>query len=202
MNVFNAIETRRSVKHYESSAAVKEEDFQRIIEATMLSPTSFNIQHWRFVRVTDPAIRQQIRAAAWDQAQVTDASELIILCADTQAWNTHPERYWSAVDTETRATILGMMQGFYTGKTQLQRDEAIRSCGLAAQTLMLSAKALGYDTCPMIGFDEAEVARIINLPEQHVIGMMLTLGVAAQPANPRSGSLPLNEVLLENGFSA
>ena len=64
------------------------------MEAALQSPTSFNIKHWRFVRVTDKNLRQKIRAAAWDQAQVTDASELLVLCADIDAWKKEPHRYW------------------------------------------------------------------------------------------------------------
>ena len=55
------------------------------MEHAILAPTAFNIQNWRFVRVTDPEQRKAIRAVAWDQAQVTDASELLVLCLDIKA---------------------------------------------------------------------------------------------------------------------
>ncbi|RDE22899.1 nitroreductase family protein [Motiliproteus coralliicola] len=200
MNLFTAIEQRRAVKHYDPEGSVSEAAFNQIMNAVLLSPTSYNIQHWRFIRVTDPEIREQIQAAAWGQAQVTEAAELIILCADTQAWRRDPQRYWANTPAETQAVMLPMLEAFYAGKDQLQRDEAMRSCGIAAQTLMLSAKALGYDTCPMIGFDNEQLAEIIHLPEGHLIGMMITLGPAARAANPRAGQLPLDELLRENRF--
>ena len=96
--------------------------------------------------------------------------------------------------------MLPMLEAFYQGKGQLQRDEALRSSGMAAQTLMLAAKAVGYDTCPMIGFDSEEVADIINLPPGHIISMIITLGKAVKAANPRAGQLPLEEVLFENSY--
>ncbi len=65
---------------------------------------------------------------------------------------------------------------------------------------MLAAKAMGYDSCPMIGFDAAEVAEIINLPPDHVIGFMITVGKALKPAWPRPGQLPLEEVVLQDTF--
>ena len=74
-----------------------------------------------------------------------------------------------------------MIGQFYEGNEQLQRDEAMRSCGIAGQTLMLTAKAMGYDSCPMIGFDPEQVAQIIQLPEDHVLGFMITVGKAIQP---------------------
>ncbi|WP_428035287.1 nitroreductase family protein [Amphritea sp.] len=200
MDLFTAIEARRAIKHYSSNETVSEADFERIMQAVLLSPTSYNIQHWRFVRVTDPQQRSRIQAAAWGQTQITEAAELIILCADTQAWRDNPQRYWANTSAEVQAVMLPMLQAFYEGKDQLQRDEALRSSGMAAQTLMLAAKALGYDTCPMIGFDSEQVARIINLPAGHLISMIITLGKADRPANPRAGQLPLEAVLLENSY--
>lgn len=200
MELFNTIEQRRAVKHYDSSASVSTADFNQIMNAVLLSPTSYNIQHWRFVRVTNSKMREQIQEAAWGQTQVTEAAELIVLCADTQAWNNNPQRYWANTPKEVQAMMLPMLESFYAGKEQLQRDEAMRSCGMAAQTLMLSAKALGYDTCPMIGFDDGQLAKIINLPKGHVISMIITLGKAAKGANKRAGQLPLDQLLMENSF--
>jgi len=200
MDLFTAVETRRSVKHYDSSAQMSPGEFYRLIQATMLSPTSYNIQHWRFLRVTDPALRSALKGAAWGQQQVEDASELIILCADINAWQDRPERYWADAPKEAREVLVPMLTNFYHGKPQLQRDEAIRSCGLAAQTLMLAAKAQGYDTGAMVGFDPQSVAELINLPEGYLIGMMIVIGKARVTANGRGGQLPMDEVLFENSF--
>ena len=76
----------------------------------------------------------------------------------------------------------------------------MRSIGIAAQTLMLAAKSLGYDSCPMIGFDSSKVAEIIGLPEGHLIGMMLTIGKSLKDANIRSGQLPYEQVVFRDGF--
>ena len=85
MNVSEAVQKRRSVKWYDPDHRMPEDTFRTLMQQAILSPTAFNIQNWRFVRVTDPAARQKIRAAAWDQAQVTDASELLVLCFNTNA---------------------------------------------------------------------------------------------------------------------
>ena len=82
----------------------------------------------------------------------------------------------------------------------MQRDEAMRSCGIAAQTLMLAAKAMGYDSCPMDGFDFAAVGQLINLPDDHVISLCLAIGKATQAENPRGGQLDKKEVLIDNRF--
>ena len=76
----------------------------------------------------------------------------------------------------------------------------MRSSGIAAQTLMLAAKGMGYDSCPMDGFDFEKVAEIINLPEDHVIAMFVAIGKATSPANPRGGQLPLDDIVIKNRF--
>lgn len=96
--------------------------------------------------------------------------------------------------------MLPAIDQYYRGKDQVQRDEAMRSCGIAAQTLMLAAKAMGYDSCPMDGFDFDQVGQLINLPDDHVIALCLAIGKPTQAANPRAGQLAKEEVLINNHF--
>ncbi len=125
---------------------------------------------------------------------------MIVICADINAWNDRPERYWEKADADTQNLLVPMIDSFYRGKPQLQRDEAIRSCGIAAQTLMLAAKAMGFDSNPMIGFDGEQVANLIKLPDNHLIAMIVAIGKASKAARPRGGQLALDEVLFTNSF--
>jgi len=206
MNVKDAIQQRRSIKSYDPAYKMSEAEVNELLSLAILSPTAFNIQHWRLVNVTDPAIRQQIREVAWDQAQVTDASMLLVLCADTKAWAKDTwakdtKRYWENSPSEFQDFIIPAIQGYYEGRESVQRDEALRSSGIIAQTLMLAAKSMDLDTCPMDGFDFDAVAKIINLPEDHLIAHFVVVGKAAEEAKPRGGQLPLSEVVFENTFS-
>jgi len=76
----------------------------------------------------------------------------------------------------------------------------MRSCGMAAQTIMLAAKEMGYDTCPMDGFDFDAVARLINLPADHIPTMFVVVGKALNEAQPRGGQLTMDEVVIYNKF--
>ena len=201
MDTFDAIKERRSVKHYDVNHKLTDEEVNQLLSLAVLSPTSFNIQNWRFVLVKDSEVRKQIRAAAWDQAQVTDSSLLIVICADLKAWKDNPGQYWKNAPKEAQEFLVPAMSPFYEGKDELQRDEAMRSCGIAAQTIMLAAKSMGYDSNPMIGFDPDKVAEIIKLPENHVISMLMVIGKQAQPAMPRGGQLPLDKVVFIDKFS-
>ncbi|MDD2760438.1 MAG: nitroreductase family protein [Methylomonas sp.] len=201
MDTFSAIESRRSVKRFDPDYRLADKEIESLLSLAMLSPTAFNIQHWRFVLVQDRALRQQIREAAWDQAQVTDASLLIVLCADLNAWQKQPERYWQNAPQAAREFLLPAIHAYYDGKPQVQRDEAMRSCGMAAQTLMLSAKAMGYDSCPMDGFDYEKVGQLIRLPDDHVISLFVAIGKALEPAQARGGQLSIDEVAVTDRFA-
>ncbi|MEN8661504.1 MAG: nitroreductase family protein [Lentimonas sp.] len=199
MDTTTAIHQRRSVKHYDSNHEMTEVEIQELLELALLSPTSFNMQNWRFVVVTDQTKKEAIRAAAWNQAHVSESSITILLCADLNA-HVGGERYWVNAPQPVQDMLVPMIAPFYESNPQLQRDEAMRSVGIASQTLMLAAKSMGYDSCPMIGFDPAKVGDIIGLPENHVIGMMLTVGKSLKDANTRGGQLPFDDVVFRDGF--
>jgi len=200
MNVSQAIERRRATKAFDPEQRIGEAEITQLFSLVKLAPTAFNIQNWRFVLLQDPELRRQVRAAAFGQPQVTDASLLVVLTADLKAWEKEPRRYWRDAAQPVQDAILPMLDGYYRGREQVQRDEAMRSCGIAAQTLMLAAQELGYDSCPMDGFDFDAVGKLINLPADHVVAMFVAIGKATQPAHPRSGPLGLDEILIRNRF--
>jgi nitroreductase len=201
VDTFTAIQTRRAVKAFDPGFTLTAEQERQLLEAAIQSPTSFNIQHWRFVVLRDPELRKQIREDYGnDQAQMTDASLLVLMTADTKAWQKSPQRYWANAPEEVAELLVGWMGPFHEDREWLQRDEAQRSIGIAMQTLMLAATAMGLQSCPMIGFDIEGVAELINLPEDHVMGPMVAIGKGTQEPWPKPGQLPLDEVVVENGF--
>ena len=200
MDVFKAIELRRSVKAYDPDHRLSEAEIEKLLALAMLSPTAFNIQNWRFVVVRDPAMRAEIRKSAWDQAQVTDASLLIVLAADLKAWERTPGRYWENAPQPVQEFIVPAIGQYYAGREQVWRDEAMRSCGIAAMALMLAAKEMGYDSCPMDGFDFDAVGKLIELPADHVIAMFVAIGKGIKEPWPRGGQLPMSEVVVTDRF--
>jgi len=201
MDTFDAIYQRRSIKEYDPKHKLSAAEETKLLEAAIQAPTSFNIQHWRFVIVRDPGLRKKIRTEFGnDQAQMTDASLLIIMTADTKAWQKNPERYWQNAPKEVAELLVNWMGPFHEGREWFQRDEAQRSIGMAMQTLMLAAKAMGYESCAMIGFDIEKVAELINLPDDHVVGAMVAIGKGTKDPWPKPGQLSLSELVIENTF--
>ena len=199
MDVTKAIELRRSVKAFDPDHRMSEAEIEKLMSLAMLSPTAWNLQNWRFVLVSDPALRKEIRMAAWDQAQVTDASLLVVLTADLKAWQKEPARYWKNAPQAVQDFIVPAIRQYYEGREQVQRDEAMRSCGIA-MSLMLAAKEMGYDSGPMDGFDFDAVGKLISLPQDHVIAMFVVIGKGIKEPWPRGGQLPLGEVVVQNRF--
>ena len=200
MQVKESIQQRRSVKHFDANHVMTQGEIDTLLSHAILSPTAFNIQNWRFVVVTDKGLRQKIRAISWDQAQVEEASILIVLVADLMAWNKEPGRYWKDAPKPVQDYLVPAIYQYYNDKPLVQRDEAMRSCGMAAMNIMLTAKSMGYDTCPMDGFDFDKVAELLNLPSDHTPAMFVCVGKGIKEAMPRGGQLPLNEVVIENQF--
>lgn len=200
MNVSTAIETRRAIKQFDAGHRMADAEVEKLMSLALLSPTAFNIQHWRFVLVQDPQLREAIRAVSWMQPQITDASLLVAICADTQAWEKDPARYWRNAPDDVREGIVAAIDAYYRGRPQVQRDEAMRACGIAAQTLMLAAQEMGYDSCPMDLSDLDEVGKLIRLPDDHVVAMFVAIGKRACDPWPRAGQLSMAEVVRVDRF--
>lgn len=200
MNVSEAIRSRRAVKHFDPNHQLSDTEQSELLDLAMQSPTAFNLQHWRFVVVNDPELRQSIRAVAWDQAQVTDASMLVVLCADLASWEKNARSVWQTAPEEVQELMVPAIDLYYRHKPQVQRDEAMRSCGIAGQTLMLAAREKGLDSCPMDGFDFDAVAKLINLPKDHVIAFMVAIGKKAKDVWPKPGQFSAEKVVIRNRF--
>lgn len=200
MHIDEVIRSRRAVRAFDPSFSLSEAEQQALLELALLAPSAFNLQHVRLVQVSDPLLRQQIRAIAWDQAQVTDSAMLVVVCARIDSWRSHAERVWQEAPAPVREFMHGAIPGYYQDQPQVQRDECMRSCGLLAQTLMLAARGQGLDSCPMDGFDFAALAKLINLPGDHLIALMVAVGKKAVEEHPRIGQLPYAERVLQNSF--
>lgn len=200
MDVANAIEQRRSVKSFDPAHRLTGSEVDRLMSLAMLAPTAFNIQNWRFVIVDDPQLRKELRRVSKDQAQVTDASLLIVLCGDLKAWSRDTARYWRTAPADVQPVLVSLIEQYYAGHAQTERDEVMRSCGIAAMALMLAAREMGYESCPMDLSDLDAVGKLLDLPDDHVVSMFVAIGKGIKDPWPRGGQLPMAEVVIRNRF--
>ncbi len=194
MEFSQLVHQRQSVKSYDSGKTITDAELKELFEDVILSPSSFNLQHWTFIAVRGPETKKKLKEAAWGQQQIEDSPVTLLVCGKLDAHEDAPEIYAEAPPA-IREKMLPMIQKFYADQTQLVRDEAIRNASLAAMTLMYSAKARGWDTCPMIGFDPDAVAKILKITPNYIPVMMLVVGYQKDAPRPRSHRKPVSEVV-------
>ncbi len=202
-NFFELVKARRAIKEFDDSHVMPSEDLKKIMTAAHYAPTAFNLQHYRFVVIEDKDTRksEEFDNACWNQtSKSAHSSALIVLCADLEAWQKNPARYWENVPEDIQDTMVGMIKNYYEGKDQIKRDEAHRSCAMAGMNIMLAATALGYDTCPMDGFDYDAMGKLINLPDDHAISFMIAVGKKSSDPFPKPTLLGRDEIVIQEKF--
>ncbi len=197
MEFAEIVQQRFSVKSYDPEKTISDAELRELFDEVVLSPSSFNLQHWTFVAVKEPDLKRQLKEAAWDQSQMEDCSVAILVCGKLDAYKDASKIYKEAPG-EIQKKMLPMIQNFYEGKPQAQRDEAIRSASLAAMTLMYGAVNRGWGTCPMIGFDPEAVSKILKLTPNLIPVMFVVLGHQKDAPRPRSYRQPIEEVVRLN----
>jgi nitroreductase len=200
MNLSEALDKRRSIRVFDKTATIGEEEIRRLITSAMKAPSSSNVQHWRFVLIKDPALRNNVRAAAFNREYITDASLLVAICADVKAWQKSPERYWANAPAEFGARVVSNMERFYGKNAETERDAALYSIGLSTMALLLAATEMGYGSLPIAGFEQEKVARLINLPKDHIVGLLVAIGKPAADPIPKPGQLPHEELVFTDTF--
>ncbi|MBL4622709.1 MAG: nitroreductase family protein [Immundisolibacteraceae bacterium] len=194
------VEQRRSVKNYDSSATISDDQLKSLFAAVVKSPSSFNLQHWGFVVSRDQTLKESLQGAAWGQPQVAACSAVVVVCGKLDAYQDVAQIFAGAPD-EVIQKVDGVCQQIYGNNEQAQRDEAIRGSTLAAMSLMYAAKDQGLDSGPMIGFDPNAVAEILDIPSNYIPTMMIVLGTGADEELPPQSRKPLDEVVKLEKFS-
>ena len=201
MNVDTAILRRTAVRTFDSAYAMPMSEKQRLLTLAQRAPSAWNIQHWRFVLIEDPEQRRALQTAAANQAQFTDCAMLVAIIVDLHAWMRNPARYFSAMPDDVADVLAEKVLGFYQDRAWLARDDAMRSCGLTAQTLMLAATAANLVSCPMDIFEEDLVRGLLNLPDGLETAMFIAIGKAKPEGDlPRMDRLPYDEVVVVDRF--
>lgn len=163
---------RYAVKKFDAAKKISPETWSAIEEAMVLAPSSYGLQPWRFVVVNDPAVRAKLKAVAWNQGQVTDASHLVVFCRKISVTPADVEAYVNRIvevrkaPVETLADYKKMMVGSVSNPAGLpggSMETWTRSQTYIALGFFLAACAvLGVDACPMEGFDPVKVDEILG----------------------------------------
>ncbi|MFC5451675.1 nitroreductase family protein [Paenibacillus aestuarii] len=201
--VLQVLADRRSVKQYQAGHKMPKEDLEQLLTSTSQAPSAWNLQHWKLVVIEDQAHKEKLLPIAYGQKQVIESSVVIAVLGDLEANKNAPLVFGPAVEggfitKELYDNLVGQIEGAYQ-YPQVARDEAIKNASLAAMQLMVAAKAMGYDTCPMGGYDAAKFVEAFNVPARYVPVMLISVGLPAAPGRP-SGRLSLDQITVSNSF--
>lgn len=165
---------RYAVKAFDPHREIPSATWDVLEEALVLTPSSFGLQPWRFVVVTDRALRERLVAHAWGQRQVADCSHFVVLCRQTILGEAQIDRYLQRVH-ELRGTPMEKLAGlrriladFLTVRSTPGAIEewATRQVYIALGNFMTAAALLGVDSCPMEGFDAEQFDALLGLRER------------------------------------
>jgi len=200
MNIESVIQKGRLIKSFDPTHKMAEKQIKEMFSLFFQAPSSIHARKWQFVVVQEEEVRQKLRDAIWNKDLASDATLLIILCADLRVWEAEPLPYWHATNYPGLDPSFPVLHQYDLNIDAVQRDAIMRSCGMVTQTLMLIAQSMGLDACPVAGFDPECVGEAINLPDEHAVCAIMALGRAAEHAEREHGELPVDESVVRNSY--
>lgn len=186
-DLFTVLKERHSVRSYDPSVRISREELTEILELAQTAPSSSNLQPWRFLVIDDEAQKQDLLAIANNQKHVTEAAAVIAVLGDLESYNQAERIFGEAVDAghmteESKNAMVERTVSMYGGlpKDRLHNINLL-DAGLVSMQLMLIAKAKGYDTVPMGGFNAEKFKEAYHLPDTLVPAVLIAIGKAAAP---------------------
>ncbi|HLC50285.1 MAG TPA: NAD(P)H-dependent oxidoreductase [Candidatus Nanoarchaeia archaeon] len=180
---------RYAVKKFDGKK-VSEEKVSKLKELIRYSPSSYNIQPWKIKIITDQATKEKLAPVSWNQPQITTCSHLLVFCADKNVADNidRLEKLMikSGADAEGIKGYVGMMRSFEKGMDDQKRLAwSQRQTYLALGNALNGSKSLGFDSCPMEGFDSEAYSKMLNLPSNLVPTALCTIGYAADTSKSK-----------------
>lgn len=206
-DVVSQLEWRYATKKFDSTKKIDKETWNQIEEGLRLTPSSFGLQPWKFVVVTDQKTKEELVSVSMNQSQPADCSHLVVICRVEKLDKEYVEHYIDAI-ANTRGVTQDSLAGFrdmmvnFLAKKDAEQLQAWASaqCYIALGTLMSTASALHIDNCPMEGFAKNEYDRILKLEERGLRSVVLcALGFRAEDdkyAQAKKVRFPADEVII------
>lgn len=180
-----AMDFRHACKIFDETKKISDEDMNYILEAGRKSPSSFGMEAWKFLVITNEELKAKLRPACWDQVQITSCSHLVVVLAGIDCVKPESgevERKFKR--REMPQEKLDFYLGLYAGhlKNTLSSDENIyawtaKQTAFAAGNMMTAAAIKGVDSCPIEGYDKGKVEEILGLDtKKYQLALVLPFG--------------------------
>ncbi|UKS25522.1 nitroreductase family protein [Paenibacillus sp. HWE-109] len=200
---FDVIRERRSVRSYDPAVKISREELTDILQQATLAPSSANMQPWRFLVIDSLELQQKLLPIAFNQQQVVEASAVIAVLGDLENIKLAKKIYTQAVDAgfmpeQTANSFIERYTSMHASMPpETLRQIVYTDCGLVSMQLMSIARAKGYDTVPMGGFDKGKFIEAFGISERYAPVMLIAIGKAANPGRPTT-RLPVEDVTFFN----
>ncbi|MCY9161056.1 nitroreductase family protein [Bacillus atrophaeus] len=196
-NTLDILQQRASVKEYDKNATISKEEMTELLELTTKAPSAWNLQHWHFTVFHSDEAKAALLPVAYNQKQIIESSAVVAVLGDLKAYENGEDVYGELakqglITDDIKQTLLGQINGAYQNE-QFARDSAFLNASLAAMQLMIAAKAKGYDTCAIGGFNKEQFQEQFDVSDRFVPVMLISIGKAVKPAH-QSNRLPVSEV--------
>ncbi len=187
MNTIENLKWRYATKKFDSAKKISQETLKELLEATELAPSSYGLQPFKILVIEDAQTREKLKAAAYGQTQITDASQLIVFARIKNFGTDHVDAYADNIvdtrniDPKVIEGFVDVMKGTVTSLTQEQLAVwNSKQCYIALGFLLFAAAQHKVDTCPMEGFDAAKFDEILGLDAQNLSSVVIaTIGYRA-----------------------
>lgn len=186
---------RYATKQFDPTKKIPAEAWAALEETLVLTPSSYGLQPWKFLVITDPAIREKLKAASWDQSQITDASHLVVFTVFKENTLEHTDAYIRSISAARRLPadqpplngFKDMLNAAISTRPNLPWNK--NQVYIALGNFLTAAAILGVDACPLEGFDAAKYDEILNLAEKNLTSAVVAaVGYRAQ--TDKYASLP------------
>lgn len=209
--VYTLFHQRHSVRHFDPTHTLHKTEIEELLEVAGSAPSSWNLQHWKFLAIIEKNAKQKLLPIANGQKQVVGAAVTVAVLGDLEANRNAEAVFQPVIEAEnggslagydTYQTLISQITNAYTyGSATYKRDEAIRNASLAAMQLMLAAQAKGLDSGPMVGFDAEAFVQAFDVPRRYLPVLLIAIGKAIKPARPTT-RFSVEQTVVWNGFKS
>ena len=192
MNYLEILKFRHACKIFDESKKISAGEFDFILEAGRLSPSSTGLEQWDFLVVQNKELREKIKAVSWNQAQITSCSHLVVILAkikEIKVGSSYIDKM-IARRADKNIEAIAARQKFYNDflLSNFKNDDELtfqwshEQCMIAATNMMNAAASLGIDSCPIEGFDRHALNEILGLDEsEQRVAIVVPFGYRLNP---------------------
>ena len=183
--ILKSLHNRYSVKTFDSSHKIKDEDWNLIEQALLLTPSSFGLEPWKFLVITNQELKAKLRTCSWGQTQIEDCSHLVVFCAKKQIDAKYIEHAIQNI-AKVREVPLSSLDGYkkmiieYANNLQNHLSYTSNQAFIALGNVLTVSAMLNIDSCAIGGFEPEKYNEILNISSEYTSCVVCAFGYRSE----------------------